>query len=222
MNTAIILASGNGKRMNSTVPKQYMLLNGETVLFYTVEQFQKSKYIDEIIIVTRAEDIEFCQNEYKQSKISHIVAGGAERYDSVMKGLMAMDEEGYVFIHDGARPCVSQESIEKLYMDVKKYKNAILAVPTKDTVRITDDNQNCILTPERKNVWLIQTPQVFDKRIIKEAYNSFVQIGTEKTITDDAMIFEEFTEYSLHITEGEYKNIKLTTMEDLEILKKYM
>lgn len=220
-NVAIVLAGGNGSRMKSNMPKQYMQIEGRTVLFYSLKQFQDCSFIDQIILVTRAEDVEECKKEYTMSKITHVVAGGKERYESVMNGLAQIDTEGYVFIHDGARPCISQESLEKVYEDVKKYKATVLAVKSKDTVRLSDNEGNAVMTPARNNVWLIQTPQVFDTKTLKQAYECLTRIGTDKIITDDAMIIEEFTDIKIHLTEGEYTNIKITTPEDLRAVSDF-
>lgn len=221
-NVAIVLAGGNGSRMKSNVPKQYMEIEGRTVLFYSLKQFQDCSFIDEIILVTRAEDVEACKKEYALPKVSHIVAGGSERYESVMNGLSHVNENGYVFIHDGARPCVTNGSLQKLYEDVIKYKAAVLAVKSKDTVRISDDNGNAVMTPARSNVWLIQTPQAFDTALIRQAYSDLKSKGTDKTITDDAMVAEEFTDVKIHLTEGEYTNIKITTPEDLRAVEDFL
>ena len=224
-NTAIVLAGGRGSRMQSDIPKQYMDIEGRTVLFYSLKQFQDCSLIDDIILVAGVCDIEFCRKtyieEHNMTKIKHIVCGGRERYESVMNGLTVVDE-GYVFIHDGARPCITQSLITSLYEDVKKYRATVAAVPVKDTVRISDDNGNAISTPKRSNVWLIQTPQVFETELIKKAYANMQHSNSDITITDDAMMIEQFTDEKVHLTQGDYLNIKITTPEDIEVVKGFL
>lgn len=179
-NIAIVLAGGNGSRMNSNIPKQYMEIAGKTILHYSLQQFEECPFIDEIILVTRKEDVDYCKDTYRMSKISHIVEGGKERYESVMNGLDLVEDEGYVYIHDGARPCITEELLDRLYNDVKLHRATVLAVRSKDTVRISDDKGNAVITPNRDNVWLIQTPQVFDISLIKQAYYNLKKYGTGK------------------------------------------
>lgn len=221
-NIAIILAGGNGSRMNNSIPKQYIKIENRPILSYSIEQFSNCSFIDEIILVTRAEDIEYCRREFYNSKITAIVAGGSERYESVINGLDAIDEDGYVFIHDGARPCISAELISRIYEDVQKYDAVIPAVVAKDTVRIADENGNVINTPDRTGIRLCQTPQTFRTSLIKKAYAAMKENKTSKTITDDAMVLEEFTGFRAHITEGEYSNIKVTTPEDVSTVKSFL
>lgn len=179
-NIAIVLAGGNGSRMNSNIPKQYMEIAGKTILHYSLQQFEECPFIDEIILVTRKEDVDYCKDTYRMSKISHIIEGGKERYESVMNGLDLVEDEGYVYIHDGARPCITEELLDRLYNDVKLHRATVLAVRSKDTVRISDDKGNAVITPNRDNVWLIQTPQVFDISLIKQAYYNLKKYGTGK------------------------------------------
>lgn len=221
-NIAIVLAGGNGSRMNSNIPKQYMEIAGKTILHYSLQQFEECPFIDEIILVTRKEDVNYCKDTYRMSKISHIVEGGKERYESVMNGLDLVEDEGYVYIHDGARPCITEELLDRLYNDVKLHRATVLAVRSKDTVRISDDKGNAVITPNRDNVWLIQTPQVFDISLIKQAYYNLKKYGTGKNITDDAMVVEEFTKEKIHLTPGDYSNIKVTTKEDFRGVTDYL
>lgn len=221
-NYAIILAGGVGKRMGLDIPKQYALIENKPLLYYTIKAFFESKDIDRIILVTRKEDIDFCTKEfvekYNFDKITEIVAGGNERYESVYNGIIAIpDDCRYVYIHDGARPCVSQEVIHRLTDEVAIYKNAIAAVRAKDTVRIADDNGNCINTPNRDNVWNIQTPQVFEYTLIREAYDA-MNANPTSGITDDAMVAERYIDMKIHLTESDYSNIKVTTSEDLSVV----
>jgi len=221
---AIVLAAGSGSRMNNEVKKQYIDICGKPVLYYCLKAFQDS-FIDEIILVTAKEDMEYCKEEivrrYSLGKVRCVVSGGRERYNSVMNGIR-MIKEGcdYVYIHDGARPFVDQEMLLRLQNCVEEFKTAIAAVPSKDTVKVVDDENYVISTPNRKTVWQIQTPQVFDYAVVCEAYERMfarlVNIENEGiVITDDSMVVENFTNVKVKLVEGSYRNIKITTPEDL-------
>lgn len=239
---AIVLAGGSGKRMGTTIPKQYLMLKEKPILYYSLKAFEDSS-IDEIVLVTSENDIAFCKNEivnkYDIKKVVSIVAGGSERYLSVYNGLKATKEADYVLIHDGARPFITTAIIESSIIDVVKYKACIVGVPTKDTVKIVNSNNVVISTPDRNNVWNIQTPQSFSYELIYNAYeeimknlykevNNFnmteveysccnVNVTKDIKITDDAMIVEMAFDYPIHVTIGSYTNIKITTIDDLKI-----
>jgi len=219
---AIILAGGRGSRMKSDVPKQYMNLAGKPVLYYSIKAFEQS-FIDEIILVAGAGDIDYCRREivdkYGFSKVSAIVAGGSERYYSVLNGLRAVECSGecYVFIHDGARPCITKQIIEKCSAEAEIYKACVAAVPVKDTIKVADEEGYAKDTPPRKLLWQIQTPQCFEYNLVKNAYEAMAADENRGTITDDAMVVEKYTDTRVKLTEASYKNIKITTPEDLSI-----
>jgi 2-C-methyl-D-erythritol 4-phosphate cytidylyltransferase len=223
INTAIVLAGGSGSRMNSDIPKQYIDINGRPILWYSLKVMEDADFIDEIVLVTRQEDVEFCQKEivekYNLKKVAHIVIGGSERYLSVLNGLSAAKGE-FVWIHDGARPCVTEDILLRLQADVQKVGATITAVPSKDTVKIVNDGI-VVDTPDRADVWLIQTPQVFRKNQLIDAYNNMTK-DNNTNITDDAMIMENYSSVKVHITMGEYTNIKVTTPEDIANIKNYL
>ena len=141
MNAAIVLAAGQGKRMNSAVQKQFLLLNGRPLLLYSLEAFQKSK-IDRIILVTGKEEIEYCREEitvpYGITKADAIVAGGRERYHSVYEGLKAAEGCEEILIHDGARPLVTEKMIHDALDGARKYGACIVGMPVKDTIKVSD------------------------------------------------------------------------------------
>ncbi|MBP5415112.1 MAG: 2-C-methyl-D-erythritol 4-phosphate cytidylyltransferase, partial [Lachnospiraceae bacterium] len=170
---AIVLAAGSGSRMNADVKKQFLELAGKPILYYSLNAFQNS-FIDEIILVTSKEDIEFCKNEivkkYDFNKVRCIVEGGRERYHSVMHGLKMIQSCDYVYVHDAARPLVDEEMLERLKAGVEEFGSAVAAVETKDTIKIVDNENYVISTPSRNTVWIIQTPQVFRFTTINEAY----------------------------------------------------
>lgn len=223
--TAIVLAAGQGKRMNSKVRKQFMTLKDKPVLYYSLACFQNSPEIQDIVVVTEKECIEYCKNEiidlYGFSKVSRIVPGGKERYDSVYQGLCACENCDYVFIHDGARPFITEEIIQRTKEAVLQDRACIAGMPSKDTVKIADESQMVAMTPKRSNVWIIQTPQVFAYSLIKEAYEEAARHSME-TITDDAMVVEAYGNTKVRMIEGSYENIKITTPEDILIAEKIL
>lgn len=223
--TAIILSAGFGKRMNSDVPKQYMQLKGKPILYYTIEAFEKSE-IDNIILVTGAGDEDFCRKEivekYGFKKVIKIVAGGKERYHSVHNGIMAIENNqcDYVFIHDGARPFVSETLLSNAMKEMLNYKACIVGVAVKDTIKIVNEDGFVESTPKRDLVYQVQTPQIFEYNLIKDAYAKLIEkeeelLAHSVKITDDAMVVETLCNQSVKIIEGSYDNIKITTPEDL-------
>lgn len=222
--TAIVLAAGVGKRMNSKIQKQYMLLGGKPVLFYALDAFEKSR-VDEIILVVGKGEIEYCRKEivekYKFHKVKKIVEGGKERYHSVYEGLKAIDTADYVLIHDGARPFLDQQILTRTMEAVKQYQACVVGMPVKDTIKITTEDGFSKETPERKHVWMIQTPQCFSYSLIFEAYQKMLQ-NEDATITDDAMVLEKVKGLPVKMVEGSYRNIKITTPEDLLVAEAYL
>ncbi len=224
--TAIVLAAGKGKRMGSEVQKQYLEILGYPVLYYSLRAFQDSEHIGQIVLVTGAEEIESCKSEfverYHLTKVTHVVAGGKERYDSVFNGLQHVDDEmEYVFIQDGARPMLTEDIIQRGYESVVEHKAAVAGVPTKDTVKLVDNETFAIDTPDRRTVWNIQTPQIFEVELAKEAYERMMTLPHEH-VTDDAMVVETFMHHKVKVFEASYENIKITTPEDLKIAELFL
>lgn len=222
--TAIILAAGSGKRMNSKVHKQYLIIQDRPVLYYSLKAFEDSA-VDEIVLVVGKGEEEFCRREivdkYGISKVKAIVEGGKERYHSVFEGLKQTSDADYVLIHDGARPFVNQDIIRRCMQEVQKYQACVVGMPVKDTIKIADEEGYAKQTPDRKNVWMIQTPQTFSYALIYEAYEEMLK--TEDTaITDDAMVLERIKGKKSKLIEGSYRNIKITTPEDLLIANVYL
>ena len=224
--TAIVLAAGQGKRMGTSVQKQYIELDGKPLIYYTLESFEKSEIIDDIILVVGEGQEKYAQNQivekYGFAKIRAIVAGGKERFDSVWQGLGRIaGEECYVYIHDGASMFVDEEIFERAYYTVEQYKACVAGVPSKDTIKLVDDDTFAVNTPERKYVWAVQTPQVFENSLIQEAYSQLMKKECIN-VTDDAMVVEQTMNRPVKLFEGSYKNIKITTPEDLEIAKVFL
>ena len=223
--TAIILAAGQGKRMGGQVRKQFMELQGKPLLYYSLHCFQESGLIDEILLVTGKDQIEYCiknvVERYGFSKVVKIVAGGEQRYDSVYEGLKACGDSEYVFIHDGARPFVTEEILQRGYEAARKYGTGIAGVLSKDTVKIVDGKKNVIETPLRDRVWIVQTPQIFEYNLVRCAYDR-LQLFDKTGITDDAMVVEEMGNQTVHMVPGDYTNIKITTPDDLDVAAQFM
>jgi len=211
----LIMAAGKGSRMNSDIKKQYIDLNGRPVLSYTLEKFDCSDKIDMIVIVCPVDDIKLCTDIAEKYCIKtpyKVVSGGKERYDSVYNGLMSLsDEYKYVMIQDGVRPFVDEKLIDNIYHAVKEYGAAIPAVKVKDTTKTIDENGFVKNTIDRNNLVAVQTPQAFILKEIKDAYE---KLDNKENITDDSSIAEIF-DTKVKVIEGSYKNIKITTKEDI-------
>ena len=222
--TAVVLAAGSGKRMHSAVHKQYLMLSGKPVLYYALKAFEQSG-VSDIVLVVGAGEIEYCRKEivekYGIQKISTVVEGGAERYCSVYEGLKNAVGSDYVLIHDGARPFVTKEMIQHSMNEVEQCGACVVGVPVKDTIRIVGKDKMAEGTPERSKLWQIQTPQTFDYAMILEAYEQILK-QKDATITDDAMVLELAMGRAVKIIEGSYRNIKITTPEDLLVAEAYL
>lgn len=227
---AVVLSAGSGKRMGSSIKKQYMLIGGRPVIYYSLKAFQDS-FADEIVLVVTPGDAAYCQKEivekYGFDKVHCIVEGGKERYHSVAKGLDSISSCDYVFIHDGARPMLTQEILNRALACVEKYDACVVGMPVKDTIKIADQDGNIVSTPNRDLVWMVQTPQVFSYSLIVEAYHKLILKERELarsgiTITDDAMVVETLTGHSVKLVAGSYENIKITTPEDLSIAENFL
>lgn len=219
---AIVLAAGRGKRMHSDVAKQYLLIYGKPVLYYSLKAFQES-IVDEIILVTAESEISYCKKDivekYSFSKVTHIVAGGKERYHSVYNGLKACEEAELVLIHDGARPFLTDEIIQRNMEEAKTFGGCVTGMPVKDTIKIVDEEGFVKETPRRDLLWTIQTPQSFQYDKIKNAYDTFFEkeevYCNQYSVTDDSMVAEIFGGMKVKLVEGSYNNIKITTPEDM-------
>lgn len=222
---AVVLAAGVGKRMQSNTKKQFLQLKDKPIIYYSLKAFQES-FVDEIVLVVSEEDISYCEKEivekYGFTKVKHIAIGGKERYHSVAAGIESLSACDYVFIHDGARPMLTNEILVRAYEQVKEYGACVVGMPTKDTIKIADKTGYIAQTPDRNLVWTIQTPQVFSYSLIKQAYKELLikefELREEGiNITDDAMVVETLMEHPIKLVEGSYENIKITTPEDLKI-----
>lgn len=251
--TAILLAAGRGTRMGSGIRKQFMELARRPVLSWSLNVLALSPIVTEIVLVIPAggganksaeEEQEHIRRlfvnplpEAAAAKVRALVPGGAERYNSVYNGLEAIRWPcDYVFIHDGARPLITEEMLKKLFRAVQEYKAVVAACPSKDTVKITDDSGFVQSTPDRSRVWNIQTPQCFEYELVKSSYEKiigaaaftdFAGAGHQNRpaplkITDDAMVVEYASDTKIRPVDTGYQNIKITTPEDLLVAEVFL
>lgn len=223
----IVLAAGQGKRMNTKVQKQYLLLKGKPVLYYSLRAFEDCPFIDEVVLVTGKEEIAYCRREIVErfgfSKVKTIVPGGKERYHSVYEGLKAAKECDYVYIHDGARPFLDQAILVRAREEVYRSLACVVGMPVKDTIKLSDGKGTAIETPRRDLVWMIQTPQVFSYELILGAYQKLLSGENQNiAVTDDAMVLEVMEGKKVRLVEGSYRNMKITTPEDLAIAEAFL
>jgi len=226
---AIIAAGGGGKRIlgdpamggEGNLPKQFLVLGDKPILVHTIDKFERCQLIDEIILVAPEDYLGYCSqaitDKYSFKKIKRIVCGGKERQDSVYLGLKACSNNtDIVAIHDGVRPLISPEKISESIKLCQQKKAVILAVPLKDTIKRVEDG-SVVTTLDRKKLWLVQTPQVFEYRLILDAYEKAREDGFIGT--DDSVLVERLG-HEVTVLEGEYENIKITTAEDLAIAER--
>lgn len=223
---AIVLAAGSGSRMRSNIKKQYMEINEKPLIYYALKAFEDS-FTDEVVLVVSPGDIDYCKAEivdkYGFTKVKRIVEGGAERYDSVRLGLHAISEDtDYVMIHDGARPFVTEDIMQRSVDAARDFRACVVGMPVKDTIKVSDENGFAKATPDRKTLWMIQTPQTFEYSLIRKLYDKLEEDKEEIkakgiNITDDAMVVETFSDVKVKLVEGSYNNIKVTTPEDIGV-----
>lgn len=237
--TAVILAAGSGSRMKSDTAKQFMPLCGKPLICYALDAVEKSDIIDDCILVTGVKDLLWVTEEivkkYHYHKVDTVIAGGDERYASVASAMRLIvsddmvvpNRDGYVFVHDGARPFLTEKILRDTYEAVQKYGACVSAVHSKDTVKIADEDGFVRETPDRNLIWNMHTPQVFETGLITGAYAALEKNLPELKqkgvhITDDAMVVEYFTDSRIKLVEGSYENIKLTTPEDFVIAERIL
>ena len=216
--TAVIVAAGKGKRMGPDISKQFLPLCGKEILTHTVEVFEEADRIRDIVLVTGTDSLQDVQDmvrEYGWQKVISVVAGGKERQDSVWNGLQAISEDTeIVLIHDGVRPFVTEEILDLSIETAVEMGGCAAGVPAKDTIKVCNSENIAVDTPDRSTLWQIQTPQTFRKELIVKAYE---QAKAEGFLgTDDASLAEN-SGYSVKVIMGSYRNIKITTKEDLLI-----
>lgn len=212
---AVIVAAGKSRRMGE-VDKLFALLGDKPLLARATQAFQKCRSVDQIVVVVSGEKEELCRRLVtgeEWSKVSDICLGGRRRQDSVAAGLKRLKNCQWVVIHDGARPLVTVDLIERGLEAARETGAAVAAVPVTDTIKLAGDDRIVRETPLRQNLWAVQTPQVFHINIITEAYQK-----ANDDVTDDASLVERLG-YQVKLYMGSYDNIKVTTPDDLALAK---
>lgn len=218
-NVAIITAAGIGKRMGTDQPKQYLELGGRPILCHTLDKFQKAGLVDGIVLVTDRGSISLVKDkilrEFPCPKVKWVVAGGERRQDSVNAGLKAVPlGTEVVCVHDGVRPFISVELINKSIEEAMNHGACIVAIPVKDTIKRVDGEGIIVETVERAGLWRAQTPQTFRFDVIESAMNQAITEGFYGT--DEASLVERYG-HDVYVLAGDEKNIKITTPDDLLI-----
>lgn len=222
--SAIIVAAGSGSRMKANINKQYLLLSGKQILAHTLEVFESSELISEIIVVINKEEhkqFESCiLNPYNFSKIKSVVDGGVDRQESVFNGLASVSGDiEIIAVHDGARPFVTLDIINNSIAAAVIGGAACVGVPVKDTIKQVNQSGIVEKTLDRSLLWSIQTPQVFKKDILINAHKKAIADGFRGT--DDCTLAERIRQ-SVQMVMGSYSNIKITTPEDLAFAETIM
>lgn len=211
--------------MHSEIPKQFLPLGSHPLIWHSLKAFDES-VTDIIILVTDKSSLSYCEENFLNTgefkKLKYVVTGGNERYESVYNGLKKISHEKdfscqNVLIHDGARPFITSEMINKMIVELKNKKACIFGMPVKDTIKQADNEGFVKDTPERKSLWQIQTPQGFSYPEILSSYEQVLNSENKEKITDDSMVWELSGKEPVFIMEGSYRNIKVTTPEDLVI-----
>ncbi|MGN0515494.1 2-C-methyl-D-erythritol 4-phosphate cytidylyltransferase [Eubacterium sp.] len=212
-NVAVILGAGNSTRMKTEKSKLLLKINGQTVIERSVNAFLNISDIDEIIVVARQQDIEIFSSILDDERISFVV-GGATRQESVYNAVQTIDEAELIAIHDGARPLIREEDIEKTIHQAKEYSAAAVGVPVKDTIKIIDSDNFVVETPNRSNLFAVQTPQIFDFGLYRQIMEKAVEQGRD--YTDDCQLAEN-SGVKVKMVAGSYTNIKITTPDDIPV-----
>jgi 2-C-methyl-D-erythritol 4-phosphate cytidylyltransferase len=215
---AVIVAGGSGSRMNSSLPKQFLLLSGKPVLYYTLSVFLKAYKDLQAILVLPKEYIstgEKITQDFFNDKQIQITSGGNTRFHSVQNGLKLVKEESIVFVHDGVRCLVTESLIKSCYEAAMQFGSAIPAIPSKDSIRIINGQHS--QTIDRTNIRLIQTPQTFQSNILLPAFETTYK----PSFTDEATVVEA-SGSKINLIEGEENNIKITKPIDIIIAEKIL
>ncbi len=213
--SAVIVAAGESARMGMGTSKQFLPLMGIPAIAHTLKAFEVAPPIDQVVIVCREQDVpemKRCVKEFCFSKVNAVVPGGETRQKSVAAGVKAAGNADFLAIHDGARALITPLEIMKVMEDAFVYGASALAVPVKDTVKVVGKDGLITATPDRSTLWAVQTPQVFSREIYQEAMAAAEKSGAD--YTDDCQMVERIGR-AVHICQGAYSNIKLTTKEDL-------
>ncbi|WP_316758772.1 2-C-methyl-D-erythritol 4-phosphate cytidylyltransferase [Pedobacter aquatilis] len=210
---AVIVAGGSGNRMQTETPKQFLLLNNLPVLMHTIKAFAQSDSQPKILVVLHTDQHNYWRrlcNEFNFNIPHEIIAGGSERFNSVQNAIKTINEDCFVAIHDAVRPLISKQLIDYSYKQATELGNVVVAVQSSDSVRLLKNGETSAI--KRNEVYLVQTPQVFDLSVLRSAYEQDFELA----FTDDASVVEALGE-KINIIEGERNNIKITYPIDLEL-----
>src|SRR3972149_3203229 len=221
---AVIVSAGKGLRFMEGKKKQFYFLEGKPILAHTLDKFETCSLIRSVRLVVGQEDMDYCLKEivekYRFQKVSKIVPGGKRRQESVKNGIDALPGDAdIVAIHDGVRPLVTQAMIEDSIHSAVRYGAVILAMPVKDTIKMSNPDGTVLKTLDRESLWQAQTPQTFQLKVIKEAHHRATEEGFVGT--DDASLVERIG-VKVHILPGSYTNIKITTPEDFVLANLFL
>jgi 2-C-methyl-D-erythritol 4-phosphate cytidylyltransferase len=211
--SVIIPAAGQGTRMGSSTPKQYLLLKGQPILHHTLWAFETSALVDSVTLVVPKNDLDQARKKWDYKIVKNIVAGGKERQDSVYNGFKALDPDtDIVIVHDGVRPFVNADMIGRSIEAAEKFGAAIVAIPVSDTIKQVDEKNFVTRTVDRNGLWRMQTPQTFQYQVLGEAFKKAVNDSYYGTDEGSLM---EYAGKILKIIMGSELNIKITRPEDL-------
>lgn len=218
--TAIILVAGNSTRFGQNRNKNFEIIDGKEVLLYSLEKFNENSLVKDIIIVCKKDEEEKVReisSKITLKKELKLIEGGASRQESVYNAI-TNTSSNIVIIHDGARPMIKDRFITECIEEMDNFKGNAIAVKSKDTIKITDDRGVVKETTLRKNTWVVQTPQCFDRELLLQMHEKFMG---DETVTDDCMLMER-SGNEVKLIEGEYSNIKVTTYDDVNLVKGYL
>jgi 2-C-methyl-D-erythritol 4-phosphate cytidylyltransferase len=219
MNAAIVVAAGKSERMGKDVDKAFLHLATKPVLAYSLQAFEACPDIDEVVLVVRKDRMESARgmaHMFGCSKVRKVVAGGSQRQDSVVNGLDAINPDAeIVAVHDGARPCVTPALISQTVSVAAKHGAAVAATKVTDTVKLVEKGTTVTRTLDRSKIWTVQTPQTFQVRLLREAYEAVRK--KKLAVTDDASAVELLGR-DVHLVSSVVPNIKITTIEDLPVV----
>lgn len=218
--TAIILVAGNSTRFGQNRNKNFEIIDGKEVLLYSLEKFNENSLVKDIIIVCKKDEEEKVReisSKITLKKELKLIEGGISRQESVYNAI-TNTSSNIVIIHDGARPMIKDRFITECIEEMDNFKGNAIAVKSKDTIKITDDRGVVKETTLRKNTWVVQTPQCFDRELLLQMHEKFMG---DETVTDDCMLMER-SGNEVKLIEGEYSNIKVTTYDDVNLVKGYL
>ena len=232
MTYGIIVAGGRGTRMNSSIPKQFMDIDGHPMLYYSMKAFEESRCDAMLVVCGQAEDVETIADGAGLKKYIGTIPGGAERYDSCYNGIKAIaggfampdgerhfaQADDIVLIHDAARPCVTPELINRMIDAAEQYTAAVPVTRIKDTIVRPDSGSYDII--DRNELRAVQTPQAFRYGILRASYDALQTEADKSKITDDAMVVNHMLHIDIKLIEGEESNIKVTTTEDMSRVRR--